>query len=392
MRCTRVRMHFNYLSGLRGEEPGVGADVAGEADVGDDVGGDEEVEAVLVGVEGRVQRRVQRLLDDLAEVGRADVQQRPREAPHRLLDRPAWPVRGGHNIDYHLQFRSQAVAVSAVQLLPEVPDFLVTELGGHVADERGEGRGLAADGGRPAAGEVGVDGVEAVPQSGPAEELRLQVLQVQRELQQVHVRLRQQRPGRGAEEPAVGRPRPLAVHVLRLRKGPAQANHCRRGHHDDGRQRRRTHLRPAGGCDGNRAVTSIVALFGNAHTSLPLRFLSCTFGLCVCVRIGARIYRRCGRARWRAGGATVSDDGTGSRGAPRAWRAEEYVRTYRSQPATTLARLSWRRRAYGTDLFLFASSQLRGIKMVVHWKEAKISSCWYGSMRGYMQNDENGAS
>jgi hypothetical protein len=82
-------MHFNYLSGLRGEEPGVGADVAGEADVGDDVGGDEEVDAVLVGVEGRVQRRVQRLLDDLAEVGRADVQQRPREAPHRLLDCPA---------------------------------------------------------------------------------------------------------------------------------------------------------------------------------------------------------------------------------------------------------------------------------------------------------------
>jgi hypothetical protein len=297
-------MHFNYLSGLRGEEPGVGADVAGEADVGDDVGGDEEVEAVLVGVEGRVQRRVQRLLDDLAEVGRADVQQRPREAPHRLLDRPAWPVRGGH-IDYHLQFRSQAVAVSAVQLLPEVPDFLVTELGGHVADERGEGRGLAADGGRPAAGEVGVDGVEAVPQSGPAEELRLQVLQVQRELQQVHVRLRQQRPGRGAEEPAVGRPRPLAVHVLRPRKGPAQVNHCRRGHHDDGRQRRRTHLRPAGGCDGNRAVTSSSFIWQRTR-HCRCGSLSCTFGLCVCVRIGARIYRRCARAcavaGWRRDG------------------------------------------------------------------------------------------
>jgi hypothetical protein len=129
-------------------------------------------------------------------------------------------------------------------LLPEVPDFLVAELGGDVADERGEGGGLAADGGRPAAGEVGVDGVEAVPQSGPAEELRLQVLQVQRELQQVHVRLRQQRPG-AAEEAAVRRPRPLVVHVLRARKGAAQANH-HRGDHGDGR-RRCTHRSTAGG-------------------------------------------------------------------------------------------------------------------------------------------------
>jgi hypothetical protein len=84
-----TRYACTHLPGLRGEELGVGADVAGEADVGDDVGGDEEVDAVLVGVEGRVQRRVQRLLDDLAEVGGADVQQRPREAPHRLLDRPS---------------------------------------------------------------------------------------------------------------------------------------------------------------------------------------------------------------------------------------------------------------------------------------------------------------
>ncbi|BAS89068.1 Os04g0404601, partial [Oryza sativa Japonica Group] len=86
----RHQLHVHAV----GEEPGVGADVAGEADVGDDVGGEEEVEAVLVGVEGRVQRRVHRRLHDLAEVRRADVQQRPREPLHVLLDLPAgtWPT------------------------------------------------------------------------------------------------------------------------------------------------------------------------------------------------------------------------------------------------------------------------------------------------------------
>jgi hypothetical protein len=116
--------------------------------------------------------------------------------------------------------------IDCIYYILEVADFLVAELGGDVADEGCEGGGLAADGGRPASGEVDVDAVEAVAQRGPAEELRFQVLEVQRELQQVDVRLRQQRAA-AAEEAAV--PRPLVVHVLRAAHAAAQSNR----HQDD---------------------------------------------------------------------------------------------------------------------------------------------------------------
>jgi hypothetical protein len=191
-----------YLSRLRGEELGVGADVSGEADVGDNVGGGEEVGAVVVGVDGRVQRRVERLLHDLAEVGGADVQQRAREPAHVLLDGA------------------------------EVADLLVAELRVDVAHQGREGGRLAADGRRPAAGEVLVDGVQAVPQRRPAEEFRLQELQVQRELQEVHVRLRQHRgTGRAVVPAVVRRPRPLVVHVLRARAAAQGGSQHRHRHH-----------------------------------------------------------------------------------------------------------------------------------------------------------------
>jgi hypothetical protein len=58
-------------------------------------------------------------------------------------------------------------------------DFLVTELGGDIVDERGEGGGVAIDGGRPAYGEVDVerrvrvDGDEAAPGHGRVRELNV---------------------------------------------------------------------------------------------------------------------------------------------------------------------------------------------------------------------------
>uniref|UniRef100_A0A8R7TI86 Uncharacterized protein n=1 Tax=Triticum urartu TaxID=4572 RepID=A0A8R7TI86_TRIUA len=124
--------------------------------------------------------------------------------------------------------------VRLIAYVPEVANFLVAELCGDVSDEGGEDGGLATDGMRAAAGEVDVDAIEAVAQRRPAEELRLQVLEVQRELQQVHVRLWQQRAA-AAEEPAV--PCPLVVHVLRPADAAAESSRHQGDHHDEGGRR-----------------------------------------------------------------------------------------------------------------------------------------------------------
>lgn len=78
--------------------------------------------------------------------------------------------------------------------------FLESKLGDDIFDEGGE-IGLPRPDGRWAAlGELGVEALYAAPQSAIREEVGFQVLQIQRELQKIHVGFRDSSGGAAAEE------------------------------------------------------------------------------------------------------------------------------------------------------------------------------------------------
>jgi hypothetical protein len=85
---SSFRRYGGHLLCLVAVDDGVGADVAVDAEVGDDVRGQQEVEAVDVGIEGRVQAGPERLVHHPSEVVGAEVYQRPRNPADRALDSP----------------------------------------------------------------------------------------------------------------------------------------------------------------------------------------------------------------------------------------------------------------------------------------------------------------
>ena len=80
---------------------------------------------------------------------------------------------------------------------PEMAYFLVGKLGDDVTDERAEVGLLGPNRLRAVHGEIGSDFVEPIPEGAPEEELGLQVLQIQRELEEIDVALRERLRRRG---------------------------------------------------------------------------------------------------------------------------------------------------------------------------------------------------
>ncbi|KAF6988300.1 hypothetical protein CFC21_005862 [Triticum aestivum] len=160
-------------------EVGADADGGGGGDVGEDVGGEQEVDGAVVGVEGRVEARPQGVVHDGGEAVGAEVDGRARE--------PAVGLRDG----------------------PDVAHLLVPELGGDLGGAEVEAGLARADGGRATRREVAVEVVDAAAQRGVEEPLRLHELGVEQELQLLHVA----RVHRDGAPPREARPAPRVVRL-----------------------------------------------------------------------------------------------------------------------------------------------------------------------------------
>ncbi|BAS92314.1 Os05g0151150, partial [Oryza sativa Japonica Group] len=151
---ARLQLHIG--NGFT-HEGGADADGGGGGDVGEDVGGEEEVDAAGVGVEGGVEAGGHGVVHHRGEHGVAEVDRGAGEPAHGLGDRP------------------------------DVTHLLVPELGGDLGGAEVEGGLARAGGGRPAAGEGAVDEVDAPAERAVEEPLRLHELGVEEELDVRHV-------------------------------------------------------------------------------------------------------------------------------------------------------------------------------------------------------------